>query len=261
MPNKEDLITTAFVNMLRPMRPTWTLKQRPSRPFIENNKEPDVLVTEPKRNPIAIEDKVDNERGADISGEEQLKDRYLGKTLKTTRQTIDTGIAVRFPYKFRVIEEADLDVEMEKEDKIAYCLLSGDKSHRFPKEGWLTGSVADIATAIRVGAMPIGKIEEASEILEQGVDTAGEFVDAAILERPEIGNQIEKILYQESCPQTTRMAMLIIGNAFIFQSSLAGKPELEDVPSLSRLYSQNGLLDSDLVFEAWYTIQTVNYHS
>ena len=36
---------------------------------------------------------------------------------------------------------------------------------------------------------------------------------------------------------------------------------MEAVPSLSRLYSQNGLLDSDLVFEAWYTIQTVNYHS
>ena len=148
MENKEDLITTAFVNMLRPMRPTWTLRQRPSRPFIENNREPDVLVTEPKRNPIAIEDKVDNERGADLSGEDQLKDRYLGKTLKTTRQTIDTGIAVRFPYKFRIIEEADLDAEMAKADEIAYCLLSRDKPYRFPKAGWLTGSVADIATAI-----------------------------------------------------------------------------------------------------------------
>ncbi len=261
MSNKEDLITTAFVNRLRPMRHGWTLNQHPSKPFIENNKEPDVLVTEPKRNPIAIEDKVDGERSAALSGEKQLKSLYLGKTLKTTGQTIHTGIAVRFPYKFRVMAQAVLDEEMEKADDIAYCLLSIDEPHRFPKEGWLTGSVADIATAIRVGAMPIAKIEEASEILERGVDNAGELVDAAIAERPGIGHQIEKILYQESCPQTTRMAMLIIGNAFIFQSSLAGKPQLEAVPSLSGLRGQNGLLDSDLVFDAWYTIQTVNYHS
>ena len=150
---------------------------------------------------------------------------------------------------------------MEKAEDIAYCLLSVEEPHRFPKEGWLVGSVADIATALRAGAMPIAKIEEAAEILERGVDNAGELVDAAIMERPEIGHRIERILYQESCPQTTRMAMLIIGNAFIFQSSLAGKSELETVPSLSHLRGQNGLLDSDLVFDAWYTIRTVNYHS
>lgn len=259
MPNKEDLITTAFVNVLRPMRHGWTLTQHPSRPFIENDKEPDAIVTEPKRNPIAIEDKVDYKRGADLSGEKQLKDDYLGKTLKTSGQ-IHTGIAIRFPYRFRTVEQDELNEKMAEAKDIAYCLLSIDEPHRFPQEGWLTGSVADIATAIRVGSMPVNKIEEASEILENGVDNAGKLVDAAIAERTEIGKQIESILYQESCPQTTRMAMLIIGNAFIFQSSLAGKPELENVPSLSQLRSQNGLLDSDLVFEAWSTIQAVNYH-
>ena len=98
------------------------------------------------------------------------------------------------------------------------------------------GQCSDIATAIRVGAVPIEKIDEASEILEQGVNTAGELVDAAITERPEIGRQIEQILYQESCPQTTRMAMLIVGNAFIFQSSLAGKPGIG-----SRSFAQSSL--------------------
>ncbi len=261
MLNKEDLITSAFVNILRPMRAAWILKQRPSKPFIENNREPDVIISEAKRDPVAIEDKVDNERGPDLSGEGQLKDYYLGKTLKTSGQKIQMGIAVRFPYKFREIEEANLDAEMEREDNIAYCLLSTDEPYRFPAKGWLTGSVADLATAIRVRTIPIAKINEAAVILEQGADNAGELVDAAIAERPEIGNQIEKLLYQESCPQTTRMAMLIIGNAFIFQSSLAGKPELEAVPSLSGLRGHDGLLDSDLVFDAWDTIRAVNYRS
>ena len=98
MPNKEDLITTAFVKVLRPMRHGWTLTQHPSKPFIENDREPDVLITEPKRNPIVIEDKVDNKRGPEHSGEKQLIDHYLGKTLKIAGHTVHTGIAVRFPY-------------------------------------------------------------------------------------------------------------------------------------------------------------------
>ncbi len=263
MSNKEDLITTAFVNVLRSMRHGWTLTQHLSQPFIEDDKEPDVIVTEPKREPIAIEDKVDHERGADFSGEKQLKDDYLGKTLRATGDTIHTGIAVRFPYKFRTMEQAELNARMKEAEDITYCLLinSTDERYRFPKAGWLVGSVADIANAIGVGSLPITKIEEASQILENGVDSAGRLVDIAISERPEIGKQMEKILYQESCPQTTRMAMLIIGNAFIFQSALAGKTELENVPSLSRFRTENGLLDSDLVFEVWHAIQTVNYHS
>ena len=71
--------------------------------------EPDVIVTEPKRNPITIEDKVDGERSPNLSGEKQLKDFYLGKTLKTIGRTIHTGIAVRFPHRFREIEQAELD--------------------------------------------------------------------------------------------------------------------------------------------------------
>lgn len=268
MPNNENTLTVAFLNVLRPMRRSWRVTAHPIRPFHENQKEPDAVITEPKRNAIAIEVKVDGERSPDASGEAQLLNDCLGKTLKQLHETIHIGIALRFPHHYRTIEQGQLLSVMEKAKDIKYILLSTDAPHRFPHvegapgpEDWLTGSVADIAGAIRIGATPVAKIEEASEILERGIEQAGKLVDAAITARPEIGNQIEGILHQESCPQTTRMAMLIIGNAFIFQSSLAGKPELETVPSLSRLRGQNGLLDSDLVFDAWDTIQNVNYHS
>lgn len=268
MPNNENTLTVAFLNVLRPMRHSWRVTAHPIRPFHENQKEPDAVITEPKRNAIAIEVKVDGERSPDASGEAQLLNDCLGKTLKQPHETIHIGIALRFPHHYRTIEQGELLSVMEKAKDIKYILLSTDAPHRFPHverapgpEDWLTGSVADIAGAIRIGATPVAKIEEASEILERGIEQAGKLVDAAIAARPEIGNQIEGILHQESCPQTTRMAMLIIGNAFIFQSSLAGKPELETVPSLSRLRGQNGLLDSDLVFDAWDTIQNVNYHS
>ena len=259
MPNKEDLITTAFVKVLRPMRHGWTLNQHPSKPFIENEREPDIIVTEPKRHPIAIEDKVDNERSAELSGEKQLKELYLGKTLQTTGHTIHTGLAVRFPYRFRRIEQSELDEKMETAEDIAYCLLGTEKPHRFPKEGWLTGSVVDIATAIRVGAMPIEKIEEAVQTLKNGVNHAAARADQTIQERPDIGKRIAEILVQEPSKQTIQMAMLIIGNAFVFQSLLAHKPCMETVPSLSEITEKYGKLSVSEVLKAWEHIQKINY--
>lgn len=259
MPNKEDLITTAFVNVLRPMRHGWTLTQHPSRPFIENDKEPDAIVTEPKRNPIAIEDKVDHKRGADLSGEKQLKDDYLGKTLETIGRTIHTGIAVRFPYRFRTMEQAELNAKMKEAEDITYCLLSTDEPHRFPKEGWLTGSVADIATAIRFGATPISKVEEAVQTLKNGVTYAAMRAEETIDERPELGNKIADILHQKPGKQTIQMAMLIIGNAFVFQSLLAHKPDLEAIPSLSEIKEEYGKLSASEVLKIWKHIQEINY--
>lgn len=259
MANKEDLITTAFVKVLRPMRHGWTLNQHPSKPFIENDREPDIIVTEPKRHPIAIEDKVDNARSAELSGEKQLEQLYLGKTLRATGHTIHTGIAVRFPYRFREIEQSELDEKMEKAEDIAYCLLSMEEPHRFPKEGWLTGNVADIATAIRVGAMPIEKIEEAVQTLKNGVNHAAARTGQTIQERPDIGKRIAEILVQDPGKQTIQMAMLIIGNAFVFQSLLAHKPGMETVPSLSEITEEYKKLSVSEVLEAWKHIQDINY--
>lgn len=218
-----------------------------------------MIITEPKRNPIAIEDKVDGERSPNLSGEKQLKDSYLGKTLKTIGRTIHTGIAVRFPHRFREIEQAELDEKMETADDIAYCLLSVEEPHRFPKEGWLMGSVADIATAIRVRGTPISKIEEAVQTLKNGVNHAAARAEQTIQERPDIGRRIAEILVQDPGKQTIQMAMLIIGNAFVFQSLLAHKPGMETVPSLSEITEEYKSLSVSEVLEAWKDIQNINY--
>ena len=257
--NKEDLITTEFVKILRPMLRAWTLNQHPSKPLLENDKEPDVIVTEPKRAPLAIEVKIDKQRGADVSGEKQLRDFYLGKTLKQTGEKIHTGIVIRFPYEFRRMEQAAIETEVARTVKIAYCLLSEDEPTRFPKAGWLMGTVADIAAAIRIGAVPISKIEEVVQVLKDGVNHAAARAEITIEERPDIGKRTADILVQEPGKQTTQMAMLIIGNAFVFQSLLARKPDLETVPSLSELTEEYGHLSVAEVLQAWEDIREINY--
>ena len=92
-------------------------------------------------------------------------------------------------------------------------------------------------------------------MLENGIHRAAVIVNSAIQHRPHISEKIGELLVQEPGEQTTQMAMLIISNALVFQSSLARKPDLETVPSLSELTADYGQLDSDEVLRAWREIQ------
>ena len=257
--NSEDTITTLFVEILMPMSATWSIYEQTTKPLVENQRKPDVIIRTVERYPIAVEVKTDYKRGPNETGENQARERYLGKTLRTTGETIASAIAIRLPYRFRNMPRDEIRENLETSKDFAYALLNLEEPHRFPKTGWLYGSIADIATAIRIGATPITKIERAAEVLEHGIHNAAVIVNSAIQHRPHIGKRIGELLVQEPGEQTTQMAMLIISNALVFQSSLARKPDLETVPSLSELTADYGQLDSDEVLRAWREIQKVNY--
>ena len=92
------------------------------------------------------------------------------------------------------------------------------------------------------------------------IETAAQQLEAAIQERPSIGAEIETVLFQKTGEQTSRMAMLIVTNAFVFQSVLAGKPEMERVMSLKRMLSDNAKrLQYEQVIAGWNIILKVNY--
>ena len=257
--NSEDTITTLFVEILMPMSTTWSIHEQTTKPLVENQRKPDVIIRTVERYPMAVEVKIDYERGPNETGEKQARERYLGKILRTTGETIASAIAIRLPYRFRTMPRDKIRENLEASNDFAYTLLSVDEPHRFPEKGWLHGSIADIATAIRIGATPITKIEQAAEVLENGIHRTAVIVNGVIQHRPHIGKRIGELLVQESGEQTTQMAMLIISNALVFQSSLARKPDLEAVPSLSELTTDYGQLDSDEVLRAWREIQRVNY--
>ncbi len=251
--------TTLFVEILMPMSATWNIYEQTTKPLVENQRKPDVIIRTVERYPIAVEVKIDYKRGPNETGEKQAREYYLGKTLHTTGETITSAIAIRLPHRFRNMPRDEISENLEASDDFAYALLNIDEPHRFPETGWLYGSISDIATAIRIGATPITKIERAAEVLEQGIHNAAIIVNSAIQHRPHIGKRIGELLVQEPGEQTTQMAMLIISNALVFQSSLARKPDLETVPSLSELTADYGQLDSDEVLRAWREIQKVNY--
>ena len=287
MANSENTITTVFVNILRHMRESWSVSEQITRPFLNATKKPDVIVTESGRNPIVIEVKIDRDT-PNLSGEIQAE-AHFGMLLdpsvftRLTYNIIENVLRVRMPARFRTMPQDKIELEMRRAEDIAYIFLNklepesepepdqvlfiaepeSDNEiepESFPKSGWLSGSVADIATAIRVRATPISKIDAAADLLEKRIETAAQQLEAAIKERPGIGAEIEAILFQRAGEQTSRMAMLIVTNAFVFQSVLAGKPEMERVMSLKRMLSDNAKrLRYEQVIAGWDIILKVNY--
>ena len=260
--NSEDTITVKLVDILEKMRSTWEIEPQNTQTFLDERKKPDFTVKEKGRTPVVAEVKIDGSNSPDLSGEDQAK-KHLGRRLRSYK-IVTTAMAIRFPYRFRNVPNRELTDEIRRAKDLHYVLLSVKDDilqgvQRYPNDGWIQGSVTDIATATRTGAMPISRLEHAAYDLEHGVNEAANMLEAAIEDRPKIGEQIESILHQESCLQTSRMAMLILTNAFVFQSTLAQKPGLEDVPNLGQLRSINQRLNVTDIFEAWDRIYKVNY--
>lgn len=256
----EDTITVYIADILRERGNTWNIE--PQETLLREG-QPDMTVTETGKEPVVIEVKIDHRSSPNLDGEEQAKQR-LGKRLASF-ETVKTAMALRVPHRFRQLSSAEITDALRRADDLHYALFSVDDlhriddPHRFPNSGWIIGDISDVATALRIGAIPISKVARAAEDLEHGVNEAATRLAAAVETRPYIKETIEKILYQEAGEQTYRMAMLIITNAFVFQSALAGTPEMDTVPSLGQLQTVGEQLNTNEILNAWDVIRQVNY--
>ncbi len=272
MPNqRETTITNELVNILRNMRHGWELETEVNA-FIKGNSELDAIVIERGREPVGIEAKFATTTNAKNLIEQaetrlvlELETEYhvFGKTLSNV-------MAILYPDRFKTIPGKDINSQLRDAGDLQYKLVNtvGDTVGHFPENGWAKGTVGDIANALHVGAMPSSHLETAAEEMEKSINKAAYLLEDAIVDHPAIGKKIETILHQEVFSkdgdntaekpniQTLRMAALIITDAFVFQSSLAGKAEMESVRSLRQLLP---IIDYADVIDDWNTILKVNY--
>ena len=177
-------------------------------------------------------------------------------------------MAILYPERFRTLPGQDINSQLREADDLRYKLVNtlDDTFVHFPKNGWAIGTIADIANALIVRALPTSQLEDAAAEMERSIDRAAHLLEDAIVDHHAIGTKIETILHQEvfvgaiseSRPlniQTLRMAALIITDAFVFQSPLAGA-EMKSVRSLSQLLPT---IDYANVIADWNTILKVNY--
>lgn len=256
----EDVITNKLVDELEKLRYSWRIEPQNPHTFIDGTKRPDFVVKEKDRQTVVAEVKIDKRYAPDLSVEPQARS-HIGRQL-ASYEYVTIAIAIRLPFQLRMLSNRELANELRRANNLHHVLFTKDaqeRIHRFPEKGWITGTLTDIATTLRVGAVPVSRVEDAAFELEHGIDQAAKRLESAIEQRQEIAEQIENTLYQKSCEQTSRMAMLIVTNAFVFHSKLARTPGLDSVPSLRQLRSTNQSLDTTEILEAWTMIRNVNY--
>ena len=272
MPNQhETTITNELVNILRNMRHAWEVETA-VHAFIKGNSELDAIVVERGREPVGIEAKYATTTNAKnlIAQAETRLVLELETEYHVVGKTLSNVMAILYPDRFKTMAGADINPQLRTADDLQYKLVNtvGDTVAHFPTNGWAIGTVGDIANALHIGAMPNSELEEAAEEMEKSVNKAAYLLEDAIIDHPAIGKKIETILHQEVFSkaednteekpniQTLRMAALIITDAFVFQSSLAGKAEMESVRSLRQLLP---IIDYADVIEDWNSILKVNY--
>ena len=272
MPNRrETTITNELVNILRYMRHGWELETEVNA-FIKGNSELDAIVIERGREPVGIEAKYATTTNAKnlIQQAETRLVLELETEYHVVGKTLNNVMAILYPDRFKTMPGRDINSQLRAADDLQYKLVNtvGDTVVHFPENGWAKGTIGDIANALHVGAMPNSHLEAAAEEMEKSINKAAYLLEDAIVDHPAIGKKIETILHQEVSSktedntqekpniQTLRMAALIITDAFVFQSSLAGRTEMESVRSLRQLLPTIDYVD---VIDDWNTILKVNY--
>ncbi|WP_348261014.1 hypothetical protein P8935_14520 [Telmatobacter sp. DSM 110680] len=139
------------------------------------------------------------------------------------------------------------------------CLYTGSNAEektRWPKSGWIAGTIGDLSVLTQSGTVPPDVIEAAATELVNGVsEAAGRLTEMAKDNKVAV-EKIAKELYQEDGEQTRRMAATILANAFVFHESLAGK--LKGVNSIDELRGMKKFNKASVIAE-WEKILLVNY--
>lgn len=156
----------------------------------------------------------------------------LGKTLRGHGDKIEQAIALRIPSYLRH-GQASLSKRIS-EASYEYCLFSGDPKapDRWPRRGWLSGGVEDLARCIEYASYSERLINKYIDIFTRGVDSAAHCFASDSSAFPNVSEKIAEVLNQAKGTQTYRMAMTIIGNALMFHANIAGAHRIESIEEL-----------------------------
>jgi len=216
--------------------------------------QPDLVITPHGRagEPVIIE--TEYQPAATVEADAASR---LGAVLDQTGHKVQQAVAVRIPTGLDDLSTSDLSAAISTVD-FEYILIrqSAQKQLRFPRTGWINGTVDDLAGFCERISLNQHLLKTAVDLLERTVDsTADNFRSALGSSGQKVLDDIAKALHQADHPQTSRMAIAIIANALLFQSAIEGRQQGHlQVPRTSPGLSQSQVLSD------WKSILGVNYH-
>jgi hypothetical protein len=257
----EHTVNDAIAGALRTTRHGWgakgVVRSENTGTLEGSNKRPDILIAEPGVSPVVIETEI----LPALTVEKDAAER-LGAVLRADGRRILSAIALRSKLRMRNISGVELAQEIATTDEFEFALYTGENPHsaiRWPKEGWIAGSIRDLSILAQAATVPPAVVEKAADQLMTGVQQAAGQLAGIETKNPGALTQIASALCQEDGEQTRRMATTILANAFMFHENLAHGPgDLVIIRNLAELEGA-GQLSRDFLLKEWRAILRVNY--
>lgn len=261
---EEDVTNGKLGEVLDRKLPAWDVIAEQTNVLEGSDGRPDV-VGFPKGsvgNPVLVEAKY-----VPAATVEQDAAKRIGEKLENVEHVIDKVIAVKYPLPLKTVKTSERET-LVLSTTYEYCLLSAPSKvehgdtftvtdlDRFPEQGWIEGDVDALAAFCELTSLNEHALNEAVKKLQSKVKgVTGRLREALEGDRQGVLNSIASGLHQEDSEQTTRMAVTIIANAFLFQNAIAGTCAGDDymIPSPDSHATRLQVLD------IWARILEYNY--
>lgn len=246
--NSESSANFALGDLLKGMLRSFLVRAEQTRIVSGHpSLRPDILITAAGRSPVVVEAEYEPALGVETDARIRL-----GLEITDEPRPIEAAIALRYPEA--VGNAYDLDTLLAGA-QLSYCVVY-ENGGRFPQAGWLEGGAADLADLIRLVSVPQKAVAEASDDLQQGIDSAVSVLNRMPQTRPDINPAIARRLNLSDVPQMRRMACAIIANAMLFHERLAGQHGIKPLQQICNRDNPNPQAE---ILDAWRAILDVNY--
>lgn len=209
--------------------------------------EPDIWVTKKGSRPVIIEHEFEPGRNVDYEAQGRLKCETRN------RRKIDSVIAMKTPKRFkeRLGSQKETQDELIAAQDISYSVYS---PNRFPKKGWLKGSLADIAQTAMAIAVPKNDIDDCVNQILSHINEIASIIQES---GTRVKKSIAQLLSQSESEQTWKMAGLILSNAFMFHSHIGGEHKIK---TLGEMQTLDTIPAHELIAEWQHIVKDVNYY-
>ena len=233
-----------MAEILQEMRRNWRVRGEPMGRLLTRGR-PDITIEERGARMVLVE----NEFVPANTLERMDVLPKLGRKLHDGTK-VEAIIAVKTPARFRNFEGGELRRELRAAADLEYAVHAEE---RFPERGWMTGGLINIAEAASTAAIPRRRVGECVDMMVGGIDRVASLLEGAGADTRE---KIARALYQKENAQTWRMAGLMLSNAFVFHSHIAGQRGIRTLAELTRL----GAIPTQSLVEEWDGILRINYY-
>ena len=247
--NVESSINIALGRLLCQHNPEWiqdkTLFAECTDVLLENNSlQPDLLVQPRGGQPVAIE--TEFKTGPQVDREARSR---LGLTVKISNEPIESAISVGMPEVLRRNPDRLRSVRL---DYATHHLDADASVTRWPEADWLKGTVDRLADAVELVSLSEKRLQAGAAILEDTIELVTMMLRQRVSDHAlEV---MAELLHQGDSEQTTKMAVSILVNAFVFHYAIEGQSK---IPSITELRDNNYSASS--IDVAWGDILMVNY--